>query len=152
MPQPIKTILTTAVVAVFVLAATAKTSELRGKIVAYDLVRHTSKSADLQQNEEIVILDTNSPKQKEKYVKVMFSSSSTTQIDPKYFDGTQPLTTEVFRDRSCNEKTPRFVREINLEQMGGTYLLTDAYKATPPGKIKTLECYVAIQRKKKKKK
>lgn len=150
MPRQTKPIVTAIVVAVFVLAATAKTSKLAGKIVAYDLVRHTSKSANLQQNEEIVILDTNSAKRKDKYVKVMFSSSSTTQIDPKYFDGTQPLATDVFRDRSCDEKTPRFVREISLEQMGGTYLLTDAYKTSPPGKIKMLECYVAIQRKKKK--
>jgi len=137
-------------VAAFVLAANAKTTKVSGKIVAYDLVRHTSKSANLQQNEEVVILDTNSSKQKDKYVKVMFSSSSTTQIDPKYFDGTQPLTTDVFRDHTCDEKAPRFVREVSLEQMGGTYLLTDSYKTSPPGKIKTLECYVAIQRKKKK--
>jgi hypothetical protein len=150
LPQHTKRILTATTVVVLVLAATAKTSKLTGKLVAYDLVRHTSKSANLQQNEEIVIFDTNSSKHKDKYVKVMFSSSSTTQIDPKYFDGTQPLTTDVFRDRSCDEKAPRLVREITLEQMGGTYLLTDAYKAAPPGKIKTLECYVAIQRKKKK--
>lgn len=133
-----------------VLAATAKTSKLAGKIVAYDLERHTSKSANLQQNEEIVILDTNRPKPKGKYVKVTFSSSSTTQIDAKYFAGTELLTTDVFRDRSCDEKLPRLVREVSVEQMGGTYLLTDAYKASPPGKIKALECYVAIQRKKKK--
>ena len=150
MPRATKPILTAVAVALFVIAATAKTSKLTGKILAYDLVRHTSKSANLQQNEEIVILDTNSPKPKDRYVKVTFSSSSTTQIDPKYFAGTQPLTTDVFRDHSCDEKMPRFVREVSLEQMGGTYLLTDAYKTSPPGKIKTLECYVAIQRKKKK--
>lgn len=149
MPPQTKPILTAIAIAVFVLAATAKTSKLSGKIVAYDLVRHTSKSANLQQNEEIVILDTNSPKQKDKYVKVMFSSASTTQIDPKYFEGAQVLATDAFRDRSCDEKTPRFVKEISLEQMGGTYLLTDTYKTSPPGKIKMLECYVAIQRKKK---
>lgn len=144
-----KIILPAVAFAAFVVTATAKTSKLTGKMVGYDLVRHTAKSANLQQNEEVVILDTNNSKQKNKYVKVMFSSSSTTQIDPKYFDGSQLLTTDVFRDHSCDEKIPRFVREITLEQMGGNYLLTDAYKASPPRKIKTLECYVAIQRKKK---
>jgi hypothetical protein len=41
------------------------------------------------------------------------------------------------------------VQEISLQQMGGTYLLTDAYKSSPPARIKTLECYVAIYKKKK---
>jgi len=148
LPAKRKAFLMAVAIAAFVLAATAKTSKMSGKIVAYDLMKHTAKSANLQQNEEVVVLDTGSAKPKEKYVKVVFSSSSTTQIDPKYFDGTQPLTADVFRDRSCNEKVPRFVREVSLQQMGGTYLLTDAYKTSPPGKIKTLECYVAIQKKK----
>jgi len=144
-----KIILTAFAIALFALAASAKTSKRMGKIVAYDLLKHTSKSTNLQQNEEIVVLETNSTKKKGKYVKVVFSSSGTTQIDPKYFDGTQPLTADVLREHSCDDNSPRFVREISLQQMGGTYLLTDAYKASPPAKIKTLECYVAIYKKKK---
>jgi len=144
-----KIFLTVAAIAAFGLVCFAKTSKLTGRMIGYDLMKHTAKSANLQQNEEVVVLDTGSSKPKEKYVKVVFSSSSTTQIDPNYFDGAQSLTTDVFRDHSCDEKTPRFVREVSLQQMGGTYLLTDAYKTSPPGKIKTLECYVAIQRKKK---
>ena len=143
-------LLTLATLMAFGLVCFAKTQKLTGKIVGYDLLKHTAKSANLQQNEEVVILETPSSKPKDKYVKVMFSSSSTTQIDPKFFDGTQPLTTDVFRDHSCDEKAPRFVREVSVQQMGGTYLLTDAYKTSPPGKIKSLECYVAIERKKKK--
>jgi hypothetical protein len=144
-----KIALTTIVLAGFVIPAIAKPQKLTGKIVAYDLLKHTAKSANLQQNEEVVVLETPSSKAKGKYVKVVFSSSSTTQIDPKFFDGTQTLTTEAFHDRSCDEKAPRFVREVSLQQMGGTYFLTDPYKTSPPGKIKTLECYVAIERKKK---
>jgi hypothetical protein len=144
-----KIILTAVAIALLVPVGWAKSSKRTGKVVAYDLLKHTSKSANLQQNEEIVILETNSTKHKDKYVKVIFSSSGTTQIDPKYFDGTQPLTADVLRERSCDENFPRFVREISLQQMGGTYLLTDAYKASPPTKIKNLECYVAIYKKKK---
>lgn len=144
-----KAFLITFAIAALVLAAAAKTSKMTGRIVGYDLMKHTAKSANLQQNEEVVILETQSSKPRDKYVKVVFSSSSTTQIDPKFFDGTQPLTTDVFRDHSCDEKTPRFVREVSLQQMGGTYFLTEPYKTSPPGKIKTLECYVAIERKKK---
>ena len=144
-----KAALTTIVFAAFVIPAIAKPQKLTGKIVGYDLLKHTAKSANLQQNEEVVILETPSSKAKDKYVKVIFSSSSTTQIDTKFFDGTQQLTTEAFRDHSCDEKAPRFVREVSLQQMGGTYFLTDPYKTSPPGKIKTLECYVAIERKKK---
>lgn len=149
MPRYTKALLNGFAIAAFVLVAAAKPSKMTGKIVAYDLMKHTAKSANLQQNEEVVVLDTNSTKLKDRYVKVLFSSSSTTQIEPQFFDGTQPLTTDVFRDHSCDEKAPRFAREVSVQQMGGTYLLTDAYKTSPPAKIKILECYVAIQRKKK---
>lgn len=149
MARSIKAMLTVTAIVAFGTVCFAKTQKLAGKIVGYDLMKHTAKSANLQQNEEVVVLETNSTKAKTKYVKVVFSSSSTTQIEPKFFDGTQPLTTEVFRDHSCDEKSPRFVHEVSPQQMGGTYFLTDPYKTSPPGRIKTLECYVAIERKKK---
>lgn len=99
------------------------------------------------QNQEIVVLETSNPK--EKYVKIMFSSFGTTQIEQKYFDGTQPLTADVLRDHSCDESAPSFVSQVSLEQIARTYLLTDAFKPQPPGRIKTLKCYVAIYKKKK---
>lgn len=124
----------------------AKTTKLTGKIVAYNLMQHESKTASAVQNQETVILSV--PEQKKKYVKIVFSSFGTTQIDEKYFSGTEPLTVEVLRDHTCDENSPVFVSQTSVEQMGGTYLLTDAFKSSPPGKIKTLECYAAIYRKK----
>jgi 4-hydroxy-3-methylbut-2-enyl diphosphate reductase IspH len=131
----------------FAIVSTAKTAKISGKIVAYDVMKHSSKSASDMQNEEVVVLESSG--QKQKYVKVMFSSFGTTQIDPKYFDGTQPLEANVLRDHTCDEKAPTFVTQVSLEQIGGTYLLTDAFKNQPPGRIKTLECYVAIYKKNK---
>jgi 4-hydroxy-3-methylbut-2-enyl diphosphate reductase IspH len=131
----------------FAIVSTAKTSKISGKIVAYDVMKHSSKSASDMQNQEVVVLESSG--QKQKYVKVMFSSFGTTQIDPKYFDGTQPLEANVLRDHTCDEKAPTFVTQVSLEQIGGTYLLTDAFKSQPPGRIKTLECYVAIYKKNK---
>lgn len=125
----------------------AKTSTLAGRIVAYDLMQHASKQATAVQNQETVVLETGGPKKK--YAKVEFSTFGMTQIEQKYFDGTQPLTVDVLREHSCDENSPRFVSQATLEQMGGTYLLTDAFKSSPPAKIKTLQCYVAIYRKKK---
>lgn len=136
-----------ATIVVLVIVASARTSKLTGKIVAYDPMLHSSKTATLQQNQEAVVLQTAGPKQK--YVKVVYSSPGTTQIDQKYFDGTQPLIVDALRDHSCDERAPRFVREVTVEQMGGTYLLTDAFKNQPPARIKTLECYVAVYKKKK---
>ena len=130
----------------FATVSTAKTAKISGKIVAYDVMKHSSKSASDMQNQEVVVLESG---QKQKYVKVMFSSFGTTQIDPEYFDGTQPLDANVLRDHTCDEKAPTFVTQVSLEQIGGTYLLTDAFKNQPPGRIKTLECYVAIYKKKK---
>lgn len=115
-------------------------------MVAYDLMKHNAKNTSAMQNQEVVVLET--PSQKQKYVKVTFSSFGTTQVDPKYFSGSDPLSVDVFRDKSCDEKLPTFVNHVSLEQMAGTYLLTDTFKSTPPGRIKILECYVAIQRKK----
>src|SRR5215471_17270584 len=120
----------------------AKNTKLTGKIVAYDFMKHSAKSASLVQNEEVVVLET--PSEKQKYVKLMFSSAGTTQIDPKYFDGTQPLEADVFRDKTCDEKAPTFVSGVSMEQIAGTYLLTNAYKGHPPSRIKNLECYAVI--------
>ena len=125
----------------------AKTSKLSGKMVGYDVMQHASKQASALQNQETVVLET--PTQKQKYVKVVFSSFGTTQIEPKYFAGTELLNVEVLRDHTCDEHSPRFVSATSAEQMAGTYLLTDAFKSSPPGKIKILECYAAIYRKKK---
>ena len=125
----------------------AKTKKVSGKMVAYDFMKHSSKSASLIQNEEVVVLET--PNEKQKYVKLIFSSSGTTQIDPKYFDGSQPLAADVIRDKTCDEKAPTFVSQVSMEQIAGTYLLTDAYKNHPPSRIKNLECYAVIYKKKK---
>jgi hypothetical protein len=142
-----KSLLAALVMVACTLLSFAKNSKLTGKIVGYDVMHHSSKSASVVQNQEVVVLETANPK--EKYVKVMFSSFGTTQIEPKYFDGKEPLTTDVLRDHSCDERTPAFVSQVSLEQIAGTYLLTDAFKSQPPGRIKTLKCYVAIYKKKK---
>jgi hypothetical protein len=139
-------LLLAAAFAVCTLLAFGKIPMLSGKMVAYDVMKHSSKSASGQQNQEVVVLEIAGAKQK--YVKVVFSSSSQTQLDQKYFDGSLPLEVGVFRDHSCDESAPRLVAQLQLEQMGGTYLLTDAFKAQPPGKIKTLPCYDAVERKK----
>ena len=140
-------LLTSAAIVAFTLPTLSKSSKLAGKMVGFDVMHHTSKSASVVQNEEVVILETPNPK--EKYVKVMFSSFGTTQIEPKYFDGAEPLTVDVLRDHSCDESTPTFVSQVSLEQIARTYLLTDAFKSQPPGRIKNLRCYVAIYKKKK---
>jgi hypothetical protein len=141
-------LLSALLVPAFGLASLAKTAQLTGRIVAYDLMRHNAKSAAAMQNQEVVILETDSQKRKNKYVKVMFSSFGTTQIDQKYFDGALPLTVTVFRDHSCDDSFPSFVSQVSVEQIGGTYLLTDAFKTSPPARMKTVECYVVIQKKK----
>jgi len=142
-----RTLLTAAALLILPLVCFAKTTKLTGKIVGYDFMHHASKAASDTQNQEVVVLETPNPKQK--YVKVMFSNPGTTQIEPKYFDGTEPLESSVFRDKSCDEKTPTFVPQVSMEQIAGTYLLTDAYKTHPPSRIKNLDCYVAIYKKKK---
>ena len=146
MPRPANKLLTAITVLAFTLVCFARTQKMNGKIVAYDLMKHNAKNTSAMQNQEVIVMET--PSQKQKYVKVTFSSFGTTQIEPKYFDGTQPLSVDVFRDKSCDEPSPQFVSQVSLEQMSGTYLLTDAFKSAPPGRIKHLECYVAIQKKK----
>lgn len=142
-----KLLLTAVAITALGVVSFAKTTKLTGKLVAYDVTQHSSKNASALQNQETVVLETTNPK--EKYVKVLYSSFGTTQIEPKYFDGALPVTVDVLRDHSCDESAPRLVREVSVEQMGGTYLLTDAFKTQPPGRIKTLKCYVAIYKKKK---
>lgn len=142
-----KALLTAVAVAALGLVCWARTSKLTGKIVGYDVMRHASKTATLVQNQEVIVLETDVPKHK--YMKVVFSTFGTTQIEQKYFDGTLPLTVDVFRDHACDEKEPRFVPDVSLHQIAGTYLLTDAFKSAPPGRIKNLECYAAIYKKKK---
>jgi len=140
-------VLTALSIVAFALVCLAKTQKLNGKIVGYDVMKHITKAASFVQNEEVVILETDSQKQRDKYVKVLFSSFGTTQIEQKYFDGTLTLAVDVFRDHSCDEHEPRFVSQLSLEQIAGSYLLTDAFKSSPPGKLKTLDCYVAIFKK-----
>jgi hypothetical protein len=149
LPRSRNILLTVISVVALAIVTFAKTHQLTGKIVAYDVMKHVAKAASFVENQEVIILETDNPKQKDKYVKVTFSGFGTTQIDQKYFDGTSPLTVDVFRDHSCNESFPTFVSQVSIEQMApGTYLLTDAYKNSSPGRIKNLECYVAIQKKK----
>jgi hypothetical protein len=142
-----KSPLTAGAILLLAIVCSAKSTKLTGKIVGYDFMHHASKAASGTQNEEIVILET--PNDKRKYVKVMFSSSGTIQIEPNYFEGTQPLDVNVIRDKTCDEKAPTFVSQVNMEQIAGTYLLTDAYNNHPPSRIKNLECYAAIYKKKK---
>src|SRR5215467_9055728 len=116
-----KIFLTAVAIVTFTPLSLGKNTKLTGKIVGYDVMHHTSKSASVVQNQEVVVLETANPK--EKYVKVMFLSFGTTQIEAKYFDGVESLTTDVFRDYFCDEKVPVFVSQVTLEQIAGTYLL-----------------------------
>lgn len=141
-----KTLLTALSIVALGVTSLAKTQKMTGKMVAYDLMKHNAKNTSALQNQEVVVLET--PAQKQRYVKVVFSSFGTAQIDEKYFDGSLALEVDVFRDKSCDESTPRFVSQVSLQQMAGTYLLTDAFKSSPPGRIKSLQCYDAIYKKK----
>jgi hypothetical protein len=145
MKKRTKAFLTGVVIAAFVLACFAKTPSLSGKMVAYDLLAHSAKVGSFEANKEIVILET--PGQKNKYVKVVFVSYGTIQIDGKYFDGTLPLTVKALRDHACDEKYPRMASQYSPSQSSGTYLLTDAFKSSPPARIKNLVCYDAIEKK-----
>lgn len=133
------------VIVAFPLASSAKKPPtLTGKIVAYNPLLHAAKSATFGSNREEVILQTT---EKTKYIKLVFVGFGTTQIDQKYFDGTQPLTAHGLRDKSCDDKSPAIASQINVTERAGTYLLTDAFKNSPP-KIKSLECYDATEEKK----
>jgi hypothetical protein len=145
MKERTKAFLTGVVIAALVLACFAKTSNLSGKMVAYDLLSHAAKVGSFVANKEVVILET--PGQKSKYVKVVSVSYGTTQIDGKYFEGTLPVTVKALRDRTCDEKYPKMVSQYSLNQTSGTYLLTDAFKSSPLPRIKNLECYDALEKK-----
>jgi len=140
-----KALLTGVAIAAFGLVCFAKTPTLTGKMVAYDPLRHAAKESTFVANKEVIILEV--PGQKAKYIKVVFVSFGTTQIDGKYFDGTLPLTLKALRDRACDEKDPKMALQVSLNQTAGTYLLTDAYKNSPPLKIKNIECYDATEKK-----
>jgi len=123
----------------------AKTPVLTGKVVAYDPLQHAAKDATFSANKETLILQSVGPKIK--YVKVVFVSFGTTQLDPKYFDGSSQLMVKALRDRSCDESFPKFVLQVGIDQTSGTYVLTDAFKSSPPGRIKSVECYDATHKK-----
>ena len=126
------------------LACFAKVPTVTGKIVAYDPLLHAAKAASFVANKEVVILET--PGQK-KYVKVVFVSFGTTQVEAKYFDGSLPLAVQAIRDRNCDDLSPNLVPQMSLDEKAGTYLLTEAFKNSPPPKIKKLECYGATGKK-----
>jgi hypothetical protein len=126
-------------------ACFAKVPTLTGKMVAYDPLLHAAKDATFVANKEIVILEVAG--QKTRYVKVVFVGFGTTQIDPKYFDGSLPLSVKAIRDHACEDTSPKLVPQLGPDQATGTYLLTDAFKNSPPGKIKKIECYDATGKK-----
>lgn len=131
-------------VAAMALSTFAKTPTVTGKIVAYDPLLHAEKNTTLVANHETVIVETVG--MKAKYVRLEFSSVGVTQIEEKYFDGSSPMSVQALRDHTCDERTPKFVRQFGLEQKTGIYVLTDAFKNSPP-KIKLLQCYDAIVKK-----
>lgn len=137
--------LTSACVVTLAIAGFAKVPTLTGKMVAYDPLLHAAKDATFAANKEVVILEIGG--QKTRYVKVVFVGFGTTQIDPKYFDGNAPLSVQAIRDRACEETSARFVPQLGSDQATGTYLLTDAFKNSPPAKIKKIECYDATGKK-----
>jgi hypothetical protein len=125
--------------------AKGKTPTVTGMMVAYDPLLHAAKDASFVANKEVVILEATGLKVK--YVKVVFVGYGTTQVEQKYFDGSTPVSARALRDRTCDEKDPRMVPQMELHQGAGTYLLTDAFKASPPPKIRNLECYAATEKK-----
>lgn len=145
MTERTKAFVTGAAIATLGLACFAKTPSPSGKMLAYDPLLHAAKAASFVANKEVVVLEAGGPKSK--YLKIVFVGFGTTQIDEKYFDGTLPLTVKAFRDRSCDERDPKMVTQVTLNQTPGTYLLTDAFKNSPPPKIKNLECYDATEKK-----
>jgi hypothetical protein len=144
MTKPLTRCLSAFVVAAMTLSSFAKTPTVSGKIVAYDPLLHASKNTTLVANHETIIVEA--PGLKAKYVKVMFSSVGTTQVEDKFFDGSTPITVQALRDHSCDERAPKLVQQVGLEQKSGTYVLTGAFKSAPP-KIKLLQCYEAIAKK-----
>jgi len=140
-----KALLAAVAVAVFELTCFSKTPVLTGKMVAYDAILHASKPSTMEANKEVVILETSG--HKAKYVKVVFVSLGTKQIEEKFFAGTEPLTVQALRNHECDESSPKIAAEVSLNQSSGTYVLTDAFRNAPPSKIKTLACYDATGKK-----
>ncbi|MFZ0732070.1 MAG: hypothetical protein WAM79_07080 [Candidatus Sulfotelmatobacter sp.] len=140
-----KVFLTGVAIAALGIACFARKSSLSGKMVAYDPLLHAAKGASFVANKEAVIIEM--PGRKTKYLKIVFVGYGTTQIDAKYFGGALALTVKALRDHSCDETDPRFATQVSLDQTSGTFLLTDAFKNSPPPKIKTLECYDAPEKK-----
>ena len=138
-------LLSSIVVVALGIAGFAKTPTLTGKMVAYDPLLHAAKVATFVANKEEVILEIPGPKIK--FVKVVVVGYGTTQIDPKYFDGTIPFAVQALRDRTCDEKSPKFVTQLGTDQKTGIYLKTEAYKNAATPTIKTLECYEATGKK-----
>jgi hypothetical protein len=145
MTKPKTILLAAFAVAGFGAAGFAKTPVLTGKVVAYDPLQHAAKESTFAANKETIILQSTGTKIK--YLKVIFVSFGTTQTDPKYFDGSVPLTVKALRDRTCDENSPKFVQQVGVDQSSGTYLLTEAFKNSPPPKIKSLECYDVAEKK-----
>ena len=141
----LKRVLLAATVVSLAAVCSAKTPVFTGKVVAYDPLQHAAKDATFSANKETLILQTAGPKIK--YLKVVFVSYGTTQLDAKYFDGSAALTVKALRDKSCDESSPQFVQQVGLGQGAGNYLLTDAFKNSPPPRIKKIECYDATQKK-----
>ncbi len=137
--------LTGACVVALAMACFAKVPTINGKMVAYDPLLHAAKDATFVANKEIVILEVVG--QKTRYVKVVFVGFGTTQIDPKFFDGTVPLSVQAIRDHACEDASPKLVPQLDPDQASGTYVLTYAFKNSPPPKIKKLECYDATRKK-----
>ena len=140
-----KTLQVTAAIVALQLTCSARTPKFVGKMVAYDALLHASKPSTMQSNKEVIILET--PNHKKKYVKLVFISFGTTQVDDKYFDGSTPMTVQVVRDEECDQRYPRFVTQVSLDQTSGSYLLTEAFKASPPPHLKKIECYDATGKK-----
>jgi len=140
-----KTLQVSVAVAAFALTCIAKTPVLTGKMVAYDPLLHASKPSTMQPNKEVIVLETSG--HKTKYVKLVFVSFGTKQVDEKFFDGTTPMSVPALRNQECDEGSPRFVTQVSLGQKSGSYLLTDAFNAAPPPHLKKLECYDATGKK-----
>ena len=117
MTERTKAFVTGAAIATLGLACFAKTPSPSGKMLAYDPLLHAAKAASFVANKEVVVLEAAGPKSK--YLKIVFVSFGTTQIDEKYFDGTLPLTVKAFRDRSCDERDPKMVIQVSLNLLLG---------------------------------
>jgi len=145
MPKRNNVFLTGVVVAVLGLSCFAKVPTFTGKMVAYDPLLHAAKDASFVANKEVIVLEVPGPKVR--YIKVVFVSFGTTQVEPKYFDGITPLAAQAIRDRACDESSPTFAVQLSQNQAAGTYVLTDSFKNSPPPKMKKLECYDATGKK-----